>query len=73
MNLLNFCIASDYHTKSINLEEENQRLKSILDEIREYLEKESSHYAYEDDYDCYLCEEQIEELLQILDKVEDLC
>ncbi len=60
------------YENAIKLLKENKKLKSVLDEIKEYLEKESSHYAYEDDYDCFLCEEQIEELLQILDKVEDL-
>ena len=39
MNLIEFCIASDYHNKSINLEEENKKLKSVLDEIRVYINK----------------------------------
>jgi len=52
---------------------EYKKIKPVLDEIREYIEREASHYAYEDDYDFYLCEEQIEELLQILDKAVDLC
>lgn len=51
------------------LYEENTKLLSVLDEIREYIKREASHYAYEDDYDFYLCEEQIEDLLQILNKV----
>lgn len=37
MNLLNFCIASDYHSKSINLEEENQKYKEVIDKIYKYI------------------------------------
>ena len=53
------------------LEDKIKQYKLVLDEIREYIEKESFHYAYEDDYDIYLCENELEDLLQILDKVKE--
>ena len=50
---------------------ERAELINVLNEIREYIEKESFHYAYEDDYDIYLCENELEDLLKILDKVKE--
>lgn len=33
MNLIEFCIASDYHRKSIDLEEENEKLKEKIEHL----------------------------------------
>ena len=46
-----------------------EKYKSVLDEIREYIEKEGEHTDCSGEPIYYLDEEQEEELLQILDKV----
>lgn len=50
--------------------EDNLQLLNKIDKAIEYIENESFKYDYEDDFDLYLCESELEDLLKIL-KGED--
>ena len=50
MNLIEFCIASDYHNKSVNLEKENKKLENRIKRLlilRRQLQQENQQLREE--------------------------
>ena len=64
----NLMFSKDY---AKSLEEKRDLYKSVLDEIREYIENEGVHTDCSGEPIYYLDEEQEKELLEILDKVKE--
>ena len=49
------------------LKQENKRLKEVIEEVREYIKAETKREAFHH----YLSDEDLDKLLQILDKVKE--
>ena len=49
-DLINFCIASDYHSKSMSLEEENEILQQKIDKAIDYIENNLQSFLYSVEY-----------------------
>lgn len=54
-----------------SIEQENQQLKEVLDEIREYINKNSIYFATSEKVGNYFANCNCDDLLQILDKVKE--
>jgi len=59
-----------YKDLSEQLQKENQQLKSVLDEIREYINKNSIYFATKEKVGNYFANCNCDDLLQILDEVK---
>lgn len=77
MNLIEFCISSDYHSKSIGLDEENEKLNNQLEKYKEvidkaigYINKNSVYFAELHKHGNYFINVNVDKLLDILKEVE---